>query len=226
MSGRLLDRIRQVGLVGLVGLLFVTAGCLAPTGTEIENSRAVAEQVESRYETLDGFQATMVQTVESANQTDVTRASVVFEKGAYLKIAYKTGPRAGTVTVIDDPSPSRLIGRADTGSSERGDAEIVGAIAASLVHRNDVVYEGSTTLDQHRVAIFSLTPPADTNTTADHSRLSARRVWIDTDRGVPLKIQSTWSTAGENVTKTIRLQNVSVDSPPRTTQPTPGGATA
>src|SRR6056297_1670117 len=107
MSRNYPDNPRRVSLIGLVGLLFVTAGCLAPAGTEIDDSKAVAEHVESRYEALDGFQATMVRTVERSGHNNTTRASVAFEKENYLRIAYRDGPKAGTVTVIDEPEPAR-----------------------------------------------------------------------------------------------------------------------
>src|SRR6056297_3483270 len=167
MSRNHSDNPRRLPLVGLVGLLFVTAGCLAPAGTEIDDSNAVADHVESRYEVLDGFQATMVRTVERGGHNNTTRATVAFDKGNYLRIAYRDGPNAGTVTVIDDPEPSRLFsdGAAATGRADA--SEVYGALAADLVERNDVVYNGTTRVDGRRVAVYALTPATNQSGDAD-----------------------------------------------------------
>ena len=211
MARQSLDRIRRVGLVGL---LFVTAGCLAPTGTKVENSAAVAEQVESRYENVDGFQATMVRTLNRSTRSTVTRATVRFEKGESLRIAYQSGPRAGTVTVIDDPSPASVFGgteAAATGAKADADAaEVYGALAGELVRSNEVVYAGADTLDGHRVARFTMTPSANSSDGVAQHNLTERQVWIDTERGVPLKVQSTMRASGATVTETIRFRNVTL----------------
>jgi outer membrane lipoprotein-sorting protein len=222
MSQRHSDSVRRGVLVGLVGLLSVTAGCLAPAGTEIDDSDAVAEQVESRYETLDGFQATMVRTVESGGDRETTRATVTFDKGDYLRIAYHDGPNAGQTTVINDPSPSRLFAEGDVESSRADAAAIYGALAADLVEQYDVVYDGTDTIDGQRVAVYTLTP--STNATGDQRRLTERRVSVDVDRMVPVRMRSNWTADGAEVTETIRFENVSLGVPNSTGAATKGGA--
>ena len=212
MSSNYPDNPRRISLVGLVGLLFVTAGCLAPAGTEIDDSKAVAEQVESRYEALDGFQATMVRTVERGQYNNTTRAGVAFEKGNYLRIAYRTGPKAGTVTVIDDPEPSRLLanGAAETVRADASD--VYGALAADLVERNDVVFDGTSTIDGHRVAVYSLTP-ANGSGEPEQPRLLERRVTVDVERMVPIRLESTWRADDQEITETIRFTDVKLRAP-------------
>ena len=197
------NTVRRRTLLGVVGLVFVTAGCLGAPGTTVDDPDAVATQVESRYERLDGFQATMVRTVERGGDTATTRANVAFDKGDTLRIAYQTGPKAGTVTVVDDPSATRLL-TGEQADSE-ADAATLGALAGDLVRESEVVYEGTERLDDRSTAVFSITP-ADENVTE-------RRVWIDTERVVPLRIESTLDADGRQVTETIQFEDVSLGVP-------------
>jgi outer membrane lipoprotein-sorting protein len=55
-----------------------------------------------------------------------------------------------------------------------------------------------------------------------------RRVWIDAERAVPLRIESTWTEDGQRVEETIQFENISLRAPkqlPETASST-GGATA
>ncbi|RXK50561.1 LolA family protein [Halorientalis pallida] len=218
MSPPLRSGHRRRVVLGVVGLVFVTAGCLGAPGTEVDDPDAVAEQVESRYERLDGFQATMIQRVEVDDETETTRASVAFDKGDSLRIAYETGPKAGTVTVIENPSAKLFAGDAET------DAEAsahFGTVAADLVRENEVVFEGTERVDGRPTAVFSITPPEDAATTQPE-----RRVWVDAKQVVPRRIESTWTEDGQRVNETIRFENVSLGVPATDAGTTPGGATA
>lgn len=216
-------RTRRRALLGVVGLVFVTAGCLGAPGTEVDDPNAVADQVESRYETLDGFEATMLQRVAVGNETRTTRATVAFDKGDSLTIAYHTGPNAGEVTVIENPSTKLFAGdRAET------DAEAsarFGTVAADLVRDNEVVFEGTERVDGHPAAVFSITPPEDAAQTQPE-----RQVWVDAERVVPLRIESSWTEDGQQVNETIRFRNVSLGAPAEApapgTAPVAGGGTA
>ncbi|SEN66793.1 Outer membrane lipoprotein-sorting protein [Halorientalis persicus] len=205
-------------LLGVVGLVFVTAGCLGAPGTEVDDPSVVAEQVESRYERLDGFQATMIQRVTVGSETETTRATVTFDKGDSLRIAYETGPKAGDVAVIENPSAKLFAGEART------DAEAsarLGTVAADLVRENEVVFEGTERLDGRSTAVFSITPPDDGAATQPE-----RRVWVDAKQVVPRRIESTWTEDGQRVNETIRFENVSLGVPATDADATPGGATA
>ncbi|WP_424017253.1 LolA family protein [Halorientalis pallida] len=208
-------------LLGVVGLVFVTAGCLGAPGTEVDDPSAVADQVESRYERLDGFQATMIQRVTVENDTETARATVTFDKGDSLRIAYETGPKAGEVAVIENPSAKLFAGDAET------DAEAsarFGTVAADLVRENEVVFEGTERLDGRTTAVFSITPPEDAATTQPE-----RRVWVDAKQVVPRRIESTWTDDGQRVNETIRFENVSLGDPgtmPAGSSPVAGGGAA
>ncbi|MFB6085035.1 MAG: hypothetical protein ABEJ94_12410 [Halorientalis sp.] len=196
---------RRRVLLGVVGLVFVTAGCLGAPGTDVDDPAAVAERVESRYERLDGFRATMIRRVAVGNETRTARASVAFDEGDALRVAYETGPKAGEVTVIENPSAKLFAGeRADAGS----EAALYGTVAADLVRENEVVFEGTEWLDGRPTAVFSITPPADAAETRPE-----RRVWIDARRVVPLRIESTWVADGQRINETIRFENVALGDP-------------
>jgi outer membrane lipoprotein-sorting protein len=217
------SRHRRRAVLGVVGLVFVTAGCLGAPGTEVDDPEAVADQVESRYETLEGFEATMIQRVEVGNETRTSRADVAFDKDDTLRIAYETGPNAGEVTVIENPSAKLFAGeRADTDVEASARA---GTVAADLVRDNEVVFEGTERLDGRPTAVFSITPPED----AAESQ-PERQVWVDAERVVPPRIESNWTEDGEQVNETIRFENVSLGAPAEATDagtaPVAGGGTA
>lgn len=204
------DRRWSVRLLGLIGLL-LTAGCLAPVGTQINNPQSVAQQVETRYDALDEYQTTIERTVTVGDTAATTQAVVRFEKGESLQIAYRTGPNAGAVTVIDDPSPSNLLST-DAVAAQTAGAETpasYGAFAGHLVQSNNVTYRGTTVLNDHPAVVFSLEPTAN----EPAGQLTERRIWIDAERQVPLRIESTWVQDNRNVTETIRFTNTSLSVP-------------
>jgi outer membrane lipoprotein-sorting protein len=146
----------------------------------------------------------MVRTVTVDNDTRTTRATVAFDKGETLTIAYRTGPQAGTVTVIENPAE-----RVFRTEQRRADAGArVAAVAADLTRRNEVVFEGTQRLDGTVTAVFSIEPPAN----AAESR-PERRVWSDVTRAIPLRITSTWTASGQTVSETIRFTDVSLGEP-------------
>jgi outer membrane lipoprotein-sorting protein len=219
------SRTRRRTVLGVVGLAVLTAGCLGAPGTEVDDPGAVADQVESRYEQLDGFEATMVQRVTVGNETRTTHATVAFEKDESLRIAHRTGPKAGEVTVIENPSAKLFSGETTDAESEA--SARFGTVAADLVRENEVVFEGTERLDGQPAAVFSITPPDDTAATQPE-----RRVWIDAERVVPLRIESNWTEDGQQVNETIRFRNVSLGAPSNLTDtetdtaPVAGGGTA
>ncbi|MFB6179630.1 MAG: outer membrane lipoprotein carrier protein LolA [Halorientalis sp.] len=206
------DTFRRVPLLGLV-VLSVTAGCLAPTGSKIDNSQAVGKHVENRYESLDGFQATMIRTVERGGTRNTTRATVAFDKGRYLRIGYETGPHAGSATVVEDPSAAKVLGAGEAAPGRGDSAQVYGAVAASIVRQNDVVYQGLSRVEGHRVAVYSLRPQTNRSETGAH--LLERRVSVDLARQVPIRLRSTWAVDGQNVTETIRFTNIKLSAPRR-----------
>jgi outer membrane lipoprotein-sorting protein len=167
----------------------------------------------------------MVRTLETEDGTATARATVTFDKGDRLRIAYHTGPRAGDVTVIDDPSPARVLGGDAVGRSESDASAVYGSLAGDLVRENEVVFEGTERLRDRQTAVFSITPPTEGDGTETRPD---RRVWIDAEHVVPLRIESNWTADGESVSETIRFENVSLGAPEDKGEsaPAPGGAIA
>lgn len=221
MTSKPPDHRWSLRLLSVVGLL-LTAGCLASVGTPINDPQSVAQQVETRYDTLDEYQTTIERTVTVGDTTATTQAVVRFEKGESLQVAYHTGPEAGTVTVIDNPSPSNLLSTnvvaAETTAAETPAS--YGAFAGHLVQSNNVTYRGTTVLDDNPAVVLSLKPMENETS----GQLTERRIWIDAERRVPLRIESTWEQNNQNVTETIRFTNTSL-SIPNTTDAS-GGITA
>jgi outer membrane lipoprotein-sorting protein len=210
---------RRRAAIGVVGVVLVTAGCLGTPGSEVDDPEAVMDQVDARYEELEGFQATMIQTVETADETSQARATVTFDKEEFLKIAYHSGAKAGAVSMVEDPT-EKLFGdrNADTANSQA--ETFYGTVAADLVRDRRIVFNGTERVDGRRTAVFSMTATADAAASAPE-----RTVWIDTDRVVPLRIESQWVADGETVTETIRFEDVSLGSPDADATATRGVAT-
>ncbi|NHN59480.1 MULTISPECIES: outer membrane lipoprotein-sorting protein [Halorussus] len=204
---RLPHRRRSALLVGAVGLL-LTAGCLGSVGTSVDDPRSVARQVDARYDSLDEYRTTIERTVSVGDSTATTRATLRFVKDESLRIAYETGPRAGTVTVVDDPTPSTLLAT-DAAQAETAVGETpasYGAVAANLVRTNNVTYSGTTVLDGRAAVVLALEPTANETAT----NLVERRVWIDAERRVPLRVVSTWRGESGEITETLRFTNTSL----------------
>jgi outer membrane lipoprotein-sorting protein len=197
---------QRTALVVAVGLLLASAGCLGTTGRSIEDPDAVAQQVDARHDALSGYDVTVVRTVSTDELTSTTRATVTVENPDYRRVAYHTGPHAGRVSVTNttaEPVFSPTTGGTSTPAT-------YGALAATLVRGNDLRYLGRTELDGHSTAVVSLVPTNGTETGTTTPNVSERRVWVDTERLVPLRVRTTWETVDGPVTETIRYRNVSL----------------
>ena len=200
-----LPRQRAVLLVA-VGLLLVGAGCLGTTGRSIEDTETVAQQVESRHDALSGYRATVVRTVSTDASSTTTLATVRVENPDHRRVEYHTGPRAGEVSVTNATAePVFAPTTAGTGTPAT-----YGALAARLVRGNDVEYLGRTSVRGHETAVVSLVPSNRTDGDRGHTVVAERRLWIDTERLVPLRVRTTWETPHGSVTETIGYRNVSL----------------
>jgi len=192
--------------------LLLLAGCTAVQDGSITDPDAVGEHVQTRYDSIERYEATVTKTVSNAAQTSTVRADLTVETDDYTRIEYQTGPRAGTVTTIDTSGPASNRPTLSTGARTAMDGQIpsYGALASELVRTNNVTIDGTTVLDGRQTAIVSFVPENATDGQPAAVTVE-RRIWVDTERQIPLKIETTWSTAdGESVTETVRYTNVSV----------------
>jgi outer membrane lipoprotein-sorting protein len=82
-----------------------------------------------------------------------------------------------------------------------------GALATELVRTNNVTVEQTTVLGERRTVVVSVRPHSNEKTDTD-DRVE-RRLWIDSERLIPLQIETTWTRAdGQTVTETVRYSNV------------------
>ena len=208
---------QRVLLLVAVGLLLVGAGCLGTSGRAVEDSEAVAQQVESRHDALSGYSATVIRTVSTDASSTTTRATVTVENPDYRRVEYHTGPRAGEVSVTNATAEPVF---APT-TAGRSTPATYGALAARLVRGNDVEYLGRTEIRDREAAVHSLVPSNGTDGDGDRARASVteRRLWVDTDRMVPLRVRTTWGTPHGSVTETISYRNVSLREGANATAP-------
>ncbi|GGN10000.1 LolA family protein [Halarchaeum nitratireducens] len=187
--------------IGLVGALLLAGCSTLPSGGL--NADAVGEQVQHRYDAIEGYSATVTKTVEANDETSTVRAHVSADVDGATTVTYRSGPDAGTTVRYETPTRAPVLsaGRRDAATRDA----TYGALAASLVRTSNVSVDGTTVLDGHRTAIVSLSPAnASVNDTE-------RRVWVDTDRRIPLRVETTWTTAsGTTVTETVRYENVTL----------------
>jgi len=222
---------RRALSIGFACLLLL-AGCTAVQDGSVTDPDAVGDHVQARYDSIERYEATVTKTVDKPAQTTTIRASLTVATDEYTRIEYQTGPRAGTTTTIDTSSAASGQPTLSTGAQTAMDGHVptYGALASELVRTNNVTIEGTTALGGQRTAVVSFAPAnATDNRTADVT--VEHRVWVDTDRQIPLKVETTWTRAdGELVTETVRYTNVTVTERSRTssdgTEATDRGVTA
>ena len=212
--GTALPRQRVVLLVA-VGLLLVGAGCLGTTGRSVEDTETVVQQVESRHDALSGYRATVVRTVSTDVSSTTTLATVEVENPDYRRVEYHTGPRAGEVSVTNATAePVFAPTTAGTGTPAT-----YGALAARLVRGNEVDFLGRTEVRGHGTAVVSLAPANGTAGDEGRTTVAERRLWVDTERLVPLRVRTTWETPHGSLTETISYRNVSLREGANATAP-------
>jgi outer membrane lipoprotein-sorting protein len=212
---------RRHALVGLVGVLLL-AGCIGlPTGGPAD-ADSVGESVQNRYDAIERYSATVTRTVETSSGTASASARLTVDTDDRMRVAYEAGPRAGTVETID-LSSDRNAGPVLSTSLQRandGRAVSYGALASTLVRTNNVTLERTAVIDGRSTAVVSLVPHDAENGSASVER----RLWIDTERRIPVRIETTWSDGDESVTETVRYTNVTITE--RSDSSVNGGETA
>ena len=194
-----------------IGLVVLLAGCLAVPSGSISNADSVGEQVQSRYDAIDRYEATVTKTVEIDDSTSSIHATVTTVKSEFTRIAYHNGPHAGTVTRINASRSSNVDPVLSTSIQHRSESQVpsYGALAAELVRTNNVTVEQTAVLDERKTVVVSVLPHS--NEIAETGDNVERRLWIDSERLIPLQIETTWTKAdGQTVTETVRYSNVTL----------------
>lgn len=193
----------RVAAVSALLVTSLTAGCIGglPVGGSLD-ADAVGEQVEQRYDSLDGYSATVTRTIEVGDGTDVARARVTV-RGDRRDVTYTAGPRAGET--VTGPADDRPVFGAALGVDGPATASGYGALAAALVASANVTVDRVTTVDGRRTAVVELEP-----TDAAASDLT-RTVWVDLDRRIPTTVVTSWTTtSGDTVTVTVEYDDVTL----------------
>lgn len=219
MPRKRIDR-RHALLIGVAGLALL-AGCTASSGGTLADAERVSEEVQTRYDALDGYTATVTQTVTSPAGTSTVQARVTANTSSWARIEYLNGPQAGTVRTVDltadGTAPTFSAGLQ---SSTDSGVQSYGALAEALVRTNNVTVEGTETLDGHRTAVVSLVPER----TGAAAVSVEQRVWVDVERRVPLRVETTWTGAdGQTTTETVRYTDVTLYENGSAPQPSAAG---
>jgi len=194
-----------------IGLVVFLAGCIAVPSGSISNADSVGEQVQSRYDAIDRYEATVTKTVDTGDRTSSVHATVTVVKSDFTRIAYHSGPRAGTVSETRTSSTSKATPMLSTSIQPPSERQLpsYGALAAELVRTNNVTVDRTAVLGERRTVVVSVMPDS-TETTETDDRVE-RRLWIDAERLIPLRIETTWTQSdGQTVTETVRYSNVTL----------------
>jgi outer membrane lipoprotein-sorting protein len=202
---------RRLALSAGFACLVLLAGCTAVPSGSVSDADSVGEHVQARYDSIDRYEATVTKTVRGPSQSSSVRATLTVDTDDAAQIEYHTGPRAGTTTTVDTSGPSAAPSlSAGVRTATDGRVPSYGALASELVRTSNVTVERTTVLDGHRTAVVSFAPERTENDSASAADVE-RRVWVDTDRRIPLRIETTWMTDdGKTVTETVRYANVTL----------------
>lgn len=198
---------RHALLIGVAGLALLS-GCTAYSSGTLADAEKVSDRVENRYEAIDGYTATVTRTVATSARTSTTRARITANTSTQARIEYLAGSRAGTTRTVDLSAETPAL-TFSSGLQSATDEPIpsYGALAETLVRTNNVTVQGTEYIDGERTIVVSLTPTE----TGEQSVDVERQVWIETDRRVPLRVRTTWTTSnGRTVTETVQYSDVSL----------------
>lgn len=196
----------RVAVATALVVISLTAGCIGGLSADGSvDAAAVGDAVEQRYAALDGYDATVTRTVEVGDSTTTASAAVTV-RGDQREVTYNTGPQAGeTVVGSADSGP---VFDAETGADALATPAAYGELAESLVRTSNVTLERVTSYDGHRTAVVELDPRE--NATGDAADVT-RTLWVDLDRKVPLKVNTSWTTTnGQSASVTVTYDDVTV----------------
>lgn len=200
---------RRIALtVGIVVALLL-AGCSAvPSGTVSGPPAQIGEQVQSRYDSIDWYSATVDRSVTTSEGTTTTSASVVVKSGEWMQVTYRSGPRTGTTTHVSlsDTSAPQALYKMQWSGTDQSHPPSLGAMATAVAKTHNLTIDRTTVIDGHVVAVLSIDPR---NGTTDPNE--RQHLWVDTQRRIPLKYVSTWTdTNGQKTTETIQFSNITI----------------
>lgn len=208
---------RRIALSVAIVVALLLAGCSAVPSGEVSASPAqIGEQVQSRYDSIDWYTATVERTVSTPDGERTASANVVVKTGEWMQVTYHRGPRAGTTTSVslsDRTAPQALYTMQQAGA-DRSHPPSLGAMATTVTRMHNVTLDRTTVVDGHVVAVLSIDPH---NASVDETH--SQQLWVDTQRQIPVRYESTWTDEnGQKTTETIRLSNVTIhESQPPTT---------
>lgn len=199
---------KPLSLALIFGFLVAIAGCSAIPATDLSNSDAIGTQVQHRYDAIDQYSAAVERTLSTPTGQFTRRADIFVKTGDWMVIQYRDGPAAGTVSRVDlsgTSAPQAIVKMTGRMAPNRQPPSL-GSLTATLVATHNLSVQRTTMLDGHLTAVVHLEPRA-----SNQSTQQSQYLWIDLDRQIPLKYESTWTTAsGQTARETIRLSNVSI----------------
>ncbi|WP_336034254.1 LolA family protein [Halobacterium yunchengense] len=195
----------RVAVAAALAVTLLTSGCIGGLSSDGSlDAAAVGDYVEQRHAALDGYSADVTRTVAVGDETSTVSATVDVERGERQRVTYTDGPRAGeTVARSTDAGP---VFDAALGADGPATPARFGDLAEELVRANNVTLERVTVVDARRTAVLELTPRSNASA-ADLTRT----VWVDLERNVPTRVETSWTTAdGRSATVTVAYDDVTL----------------
>jgi len=206
------DSPRRTLLALAIVALTVTSGCVGSVGSLDSGITAdqVSDHVQTKYEQIDSYEATVETTIVGPNTSRTTRTDVVakpqlgFQRSEYL------GPDSMAGNVIVSNATTTWTYNATENSARRLDTSGLGQsmqpdygqLVESYQDRYDVTVDGTTTVADRETYVVHLTPK---NASQFASEMT---LWVDTERWFPVQQRSSYTIDNETTTVTTTYHDL------------------
>ncbi|MFT4921752.1 MAG: outer membrane lipoprotein-sorting protein [Haloarculaceae archaeon] len=207
---------KQSILPGLaVATLLVLAGCstfVGPLGDQ--QQQEVADRVEERIQEIDRINATVSMEIGSDSQSISTTTNVKadFESGEYRTEIVRPEEQAGDVTIFNGSAMNVYDASENTYRTFEIDAGGSAGMQTNLnetfdrlIEKTDIIYNKTETIDGSEAHKVTLVP-----TNESESDVESVTMWIEADRMIPVKIQTTLPAMG-GITTTVTFSDVEIN---------------
>lgn len=193
--------------------LAVTSGCVGSVGSLDSGLTAdqISDHVQTKYEQIDSYEATVETRIDGPNTTRTTRSHVVAKPQLGFQYSEYLAPEdmAGDVVVTNatttwsyDASENSAR-RFDTSGITQSTQPDYGELVEHYQDRYDVTVDGTTTVADRETYVVHLTPK-----NASQQFTGEMTLWVDTERWFPVQQRSSYTIDNETTTVTTTYHDL------------------
>jgi len=205
----------QISLPALaVAAMLVLAGCSTTSGplNEQEQTR-VADKLADRLQNIDRVEATVAvdSTLGERSFNSTTHIRANLETGEYRSRVIAPEERAGDVSVFNGSTmvvydaSENTVRKTHLESSSAGMRASLDQAFDRVVEETDIIVNGTERVNGRETHKVTLVPVSNASAAAESLTL-----WVDADRLLPVKMQTTMSTSKET-TMTVTFSDVTIN---------------